>query len=55
MVYNNKLVVAIKVAGKVLKEFGDVVYIPFGSEYTVQLNTSCSPEIVSPAHLYYWS
>lgn len=35
MVYNNKLVVAIKVAGKVLKEFGDTVYVPFGSEYSI--------------------
>lgn len=33
--YSNKLAVAIKTAGKVLREFEDQVYIPFGSEYSV--------------------
>jgi len=35
--YNNKLAVALKSAGKVLREFGETVYIPFGSEYSVLL------------------
>lgn len=33
--YNNRLAVAIKVNGKVLREFKDTVYIPFGSEYSI--------------------
>lgn len=40
--YGNKLAAAIKVNGKVLREFKDTVYIPFGSEYTIlvkNLNT----------------
>jgi hypothetical protein len=35
MMYGNKLAAAIKVNGKVLREFKDTVYIPFGSEYTI--------------------
>ena len=40
--YGNKLATAIKVNGKVLREFKDTVYIPFGSEYSIlikNLNT----------------
>ncbi len=33
--YNHKLAVALKSAGKVLREFGETVYVPFGSEYSV--------------------
>lgn len=33
--YNNKVVTCIKVNGKILREFKDTVYIPFGSEYSV--------------------
>ena len=32
--YNQKLVASIKANGKVLREFKDTVYIPFGSEYS---------------------
>lgn len=35
MVYRNKLVAAIKVAGKILRESGDTVTLPFGCEYSV--------------------
>ena len=35
--YGNKLAAAIKVNGKVLREFKDTVYIPFASEYTILL------------------
>jgi hypothetical protein len=35
MMYNNKLAVALKSAGKVLREFKDEVYVPFGSEYSI--------------------
>jgi len=37
MMYGNKLATAIKVSGKVLREFKDEVYIPFGSEYSILL------------------
>ena len=42
MVYNSKLVLAIKNNGKIVKEHGDKVYLPFGSEYSLlikNLNT----------------
>lgn len=35
--YKSKLAVALKSAGKVLREFGETVYVPFGSEYSVLL------------------
>ena len=41
--YGNKLAAAIKVNGKVLREFKDTVYVPFGSEYSIlvkNLNTT---------------
>ena len=34
MMYSNKLVASIKSKGKVLREFKDTVYIPFGSKYS---------------------
>lgn len=37
MMYGNKLAAAIKVGGKVLREFKDTVHIPFGSEYAITL------------------
>ena len=37
MMYESKLAAAIKVNGKVLREFKDTVHIPFGSEYTILL------------------
>ncbi len=43
MMYGNKLAAAIKVNGKVLREFKDTVHIPFGSEYAItikNLNTT---------------
>lgn len=35
--YESKMAAAIKVSGKVLREFKDTVYIPFGSEYSILL------------------
>lgn len=35
MMYKNKLAVALKSAGKVLREFKDSVYVPFGNEYSI--------------------
>ena len=37
MMYKSKMAAAIKVNGKVLREFKDTIYIPFGSEYAVTL------------------
>jgi hypothetical protein len=35
MMYSEKLAVAVKSNGKVLREFKDTVYVPFGSEYSI--------------------
>lgn len=35
--FKNNFVVAVKANGKVLREFGDTVYIPFGTEYSILL------------------
>ena len=35
--YNNQLVASLKANGKILREFKDTVYIPFGSEYSFLL------------------
>lgn len=35
MMYHNKLAIAVKSNGKVLREFKDTAFIPFGSEYTL--------------------
>jgi len=37
MMYDNKLVLAVKANGKVLREFKDTVFVPFGSEYSLLL------------------
>lgn len=37
MMYNAKLVASIKTKGKILREFKDTVYIPFGCEYSILL------------------
>lgn len=37
MAYHNKLVVAVKSNGKILREFKDTVYLKFGSEYSLVL------------------
>lgn len=37
MMYNSKLVASIKTKGRILKEFKDTVYMPFGVEYSVLL------------------
>jgi hypothetical protein len=37
MMYQNKLVASLKANGKILREFKDTVYIPFGSEYSFLL------------------
>ena len=37
MMYSNKLVASLKANGKILREFKDTVYVPFGSEYSLLL------------------
>jgi hypothetical protein len=37
MMYANKLIASLKANGKILREFKDTVYIPFGSEYSILL------------------
>ena len=37
MMYNNKLVASVKVGGKIMREDGETVYLPFGSEYSLLL------------------
>jgi hypothetical protein len=46
MMYGNKLAAAIKVNGKVLREFKDTVYVPFGSEYTILLKNLNTQRVV---------
>ena len=37
MMYNQKLVTNVKCAGKIMREQNDVVFLPFGSEYSILL------------------
>lgn len=37
MMYNNKLVASVKCGGKIMREDGETVYLPFGSEYSFLL------------------
>jgi hypothetical protein len=37
MMYHNKMVLCVKHQNKILREDNDVVYLPFGSEYTIYL------------------
>lgn len=45
MMYQNNLAAAIKVNGNILREFGDTVYIPFGSEYQIRLRNLISSRV----------
>jgi hypothetical protein len=40
--YNSNLIMAVKVGGKVLREFDGTVALPFGSEYTIFLKNNSS-------------
>lgn len=44
--YNNKLVVAIKHRGKILREIGEEVYLPFGSEYSIYIKNLHSVRVL---------
>ena len=37
MMYDNKFVAALKVNGKILREVKDIVFVKFGSEYSILL------------------
>ena len=43
--YSNKLVACVKANGKVLREKGDEVYLPFGSEYSIYLKNEHSRKV----------
>ena len=45
MVYSNKVVACVKVGGKVLRESGNVVTLPFGSEYSLLIKNLHSVRI----------
>jgi hypothetical protein len=47
MMYSNKLAAAIKVDGKVLREFKDTVHIPFGSEYAITIKNLHTTRVVA--------
>jgi ribosomal protein L32 len=48
MVYNEKLVVSIKAGSRILREFKDVVYLPFGTEYSILIkNLNSESAVVS--------
>lgn len=46
MMYNNKMVAILKVGNKVLREQGDTVFIPFGSEYDIHFRNLHSTKAV---------
>jgi hypothetical protein len=46
MMYNNKLVAVVKVDGKILRENSDIVYIPFGAEYSISFKNLHSADAV---------
>lgn len=46
MVYKNNVVVALKVHGKILGEDGDLVTLPFGTEYTILVKNLNSKKAV---------
>jgi len=45
--YHEKFVAAIKVDGKILKEFKDTVFIPFGKEYSILLKNLNSVKAIA--------
>ncbi|HET8688785.1 MAG TPA: zinc ribbon domain-containing protein [Methanosarcina sp.] len=47
MMYANKLAVAVKSNGKVLREFKDTVYVPFSSEYSILIKNLNSVRVVA--------
>lgn len=46
MMYNRNLVVAVKANGKILREHGDTVYMPFGQEYSLLIKNLHTQRVV---------
>ena len=46
MMYNRNLVVAVKANGKILREHGDTVYMPFGQEYSLLIKNLHTRSVV---------
>ena len=44
--YNEKVVASIKVKGKILREFKDTIYIPFGEEYSILLKNLNTKRVI---------
>jgi hypothetical protein len=51
VVYHQKLVACIKVNGKVLREIGDTVTLPFGSEYSILLKNLNSVRVQAKVYV----
>jgi len=51
MMYNQKLAVAVKSNGKILREFKDTVYIPFGSEFSLLIKNLNSVRVIANIHI----
>lgn len=49
--YNHKLVAAIKSKGKILREFGEAVYVPFGTEYSILLKNLHDRRVVARVYI----
>ena len=49
--YNQKLVAAIKSNGKILREFGESVYVPFGTEYSILLKNLHDRRVVARVYI----
>ena len=47
MMYNEKMVVVVKSDGKIVREVGNSVYLPFGSEYSIYLKNLSSKRAVA--------
>lgn len=46
MMYNQKLVASVKCAGKIMREQGETVFLPFGEEYSLLLKNLSSQKAV---------
>ena len=45
MMYNQKLISAIKVKNKIMREHGEDIFLPFGSEYSILLKNINSQKV----------
>lgn len=51
MMYQEKLAAAVKVNGKVLREYGDLVALPFGSEFSLLVKNLHSLRVLVSVHI----